>query len=151
MSETRTKLIMCGIRTFGAVAIVWILALLVRYFEINYEDVKMSLGLVNAYLPEGLLLGGIGAGVYVFYKMEHDPKSDFTFDLLFKAGNQYDIYRFGYFWLLIIGCWVIFVAAWRDKPIEGILGIVLGIFVAKSGIDSIANAMGKKREEGASP
>lgn len=147
MTELKTKLLMCAIRTVGAVAAVWILGGLIRYFEINYSDVKTVLGFVNAYLPEALLLMGIGGGATVFYRMDQDPESDFSFDKLFKAGNEYDIYRFGYFWLLIVAGWVVFLSAWRDKPLEGILALVFGVFVGKTAVDSIAAAMGKPREK----
>jgi len=41
---------------------------------------------------------------------------------------------------------VVFLSAWRDKPLEGILALVFGVFVGKTAVDSIAAAMGKPRE-----
>lgn len=143
----KEKIILCTIRTLGSFAILALLIWAAKWMEIGYGDVKIVLGFVNAYLPEAILLLGITGGSLVFYRMDQDPDSDFSFDKLFKAGNEYDIYRFAFFWLLILAGWVVFVHEWRDKPIESLIGIVLGIFVAKGGVDSIAAAMGKPREE----
>lgn len=143
----KTKIILCAIRTIGSFAMLAILILGARWLKLGYDDLKIALGFVNAYLPEAILLLGITGGSLVFYRMDQDPESDFSFDKLFRSGSEYDIYRFAFFWLLILAGWVVFVHEWRDKPIESLIGIVLGIFVAKGGVDSIAAALGKPREE----
>jgi len=143
----KQKILLCSIRTVGAVLMLAVLIYGAKWLDFNYTDAKTILGFVNAYLPETLLLLGIGGGATVFYRMDQDPESDFSFDKLFKAGNEYDIYRFGYFWLLIVAGWVVFLTAWRDKPLEGVLALVFGVFVGKTAVDSIAAAMGKPREK----
>lgn len=147
----RQTMIMCLVRTGLAalmLATLGALALLANMAGMTYEDVKTILVLVNGYLPETLLIAGVAGGVLVFYRMSIDEENDFKFSEFFRAGSQYDIYRFGYFWLLIIAGWTVFVTAWRDKPVEALIGIVLGVFVAKAGIDSIAGAIGKPRDKG---
>ena len=139
------KAILCAIRTVGAVALVGVMWWGARSVGWSYEDTRTVLGLVTNFLPETILLFGIGGGAFVFYRMDADEKNDFTFAAFFKAGSQYDIYRFGYFWLLIIASWTIFITAWRDKELVALVSLILTIFVAKSAVDSVAGAIGKPR------
>jgi hypothetical protein len=144
--ELRGKIIMCSVRTVLGFVVVFGGLWFVRWSGFTYDHLKLILGLVNGYLPEMVLLGGIGAGAFVFYRMDADKRSDFAFSELFKAHSKYDLDRFVRFWLLIVCGWIVFVEAWRDKPLEGVLGIVLGAFLLKAASDSWARAMGKPQE-----
>lgn len=145
MNEHMGKVIMCGLRIFGGLGFVAVMWWGARYVGWTYEDTRTVLGIVTNFMPETVLLLGIGGGAFVFYRMDADEQNDFTFAALFKAGSAYDIYRFGYFWLLIIASWTIFITAWRDKELVALVSLILTIFVAKSAVDSVAGAMGKPR------
>ena len=148
MSESGAKVALCAVRTAGLLALVALTWTGARYVGWTYEDTRTVLGIITNFLPEAVLLLGIAGGAFVFYRMDADEKSDFEFAALFKAGSPYDIDRFVRFWLLIICSWVVFVLAWRDKPLEAVLGIIIGAFLLKAGSDSWAKAMGKQPEEG---
>lgn len=145
MNDVILQSIKCAIRTLGAIALVLALFWGARYVGWTYDDTKTVLGMVNAYFPELVLLAGIGGGAVVFARMSADDSNDFKFSAFFRARGTYDIYRFGYFWLLIIAAWAVFVTAWRDKPLVDLMTVVLGIFIVKGVADSIAGALGKPR------
>jgi hypothetical protein len=140
----RDKIIVCAIRWVGVTLVIATLVAGAKYLDWKYDDTKTVLGMFNAYFPEMFLLLCLGAGVFVFYRMDASDENDFTFAAFFQSQSGYDIYRFGYFWLLIIAGWVLFIHAWRDKPMDGITGIVLGAFVVKGIADSIGSAFGKQ-------
>lgn len=148
MNELALKTIRCAIRTLGTLAVIGLVIWSKPYlgWEWTYQDTQAVLGIVNNYMPETVLMFGIGGGALVFYRMDSDESNDFTFAAFFKAGSPYDIYRFGYFWLLIIAGWTVFITAWRDKPLEALMVVVLGAFIAKSVADSVAGALGKPRQ-----
>ena len=150
MSELRTRLLLCSIRTVGAVAIVWILGVLVKYFEITYTDVKAVLAIINAYAPELVLIGLLSAAGFGFYHASMSDATDFDFMNFFIAGKPEDIFKLGYFALLLVSIWAVFALIWRDRLTEGYLGIILGAFIAKGMMDTAGKSWGtaQKPKEG---
>jgi len=147
LNEFKTKLLMCSIRTVGVVLIFWVLGLLIRYFEIDYEDVKAVLGIINSYSPELLLIGMLAGVGFAFYRSTQDETSEFDFMHFFMAGKPEDIWKLGYFLLLLVAMWSIFALIWRDKLTTEYAWAVFGTFVLKNAADALGKAFGKPREE----
>lgn len=150
MTELKTKLLMCSIRTVGVVIGLWILGALVRYFGITYTDVKAVLGIINAYAPELVLIGLLSAAGIGFYHATMSDATEFDFMNFFVAGKPEDIFKLGYFALLLVSIWAVFALIWRDRLTEGYLGIILGAFIAKGMMDTAGKSWGtaQKPKEG---
>ena len=146
MTALQTKILMCSIRTLGVVAGLWILGTLIRYFEIDYEDVKTVLGIINAYAPELVLIGLLFGAGFAFYKSTIDENKEFDFMHFFMADKPEDIFRLGYFMLLLVAMWSIFALIWRDKMSTEYAGVVFGAFIVKNIGDAMGKAFGKPRE-----
>ena len=138
---------MCAFRTIGAVLALWVLGELIKYFGITYADVKTVLGLINAYAPELVLLGLLSGAGFAFYKSTTDEDQEFDFMHFFMAGHKEDIFKLGYFLLLIVAVWSVFALIWRDKFSTEYMAVVLAAFIAKNVADTAGRAFGKDRQE----
>jgi hypothetical protein len=137
-----SKLARCIVRTLGALAILALAIWAAKYLELDYEDARALLGIVNAYLPELVAIGlGTGVGV-VFYRASVSEENEFSFVNFFMAGKREDLWRFGYFVLLVTAVWVIFTMVWRDRLDAAMMGVILGAFIAKNMIDTAGKAWG---------
>lgn len=151
MTPTTLKLAMCAVRTFGTIAVIGIVGMLVRYFAIDYDDVKAVLGIINAYAPELILLTLIGGVGFAFYRATIDPDSDFDFMHFFMAGKPEDIFKLGYFALLLVAVWSIFALIWRDRYTTEYALAVFGAFLLKAGLDTAGKAWGSNTREPTPP
>lgn len=148
MTEFKTKLLMCSIRTVGAVAAVWILGGLIRYFEINYEDVKTVLGIANSWGPELTALALFSAVGYAFYRATIDETTDFEFVNFFRTGPgiKEDVGKLIYFLLGVAVMWTYFAFFWR-KSLDVTYVVGTGTLFIVQGVAAIAGrAMGKPRD-----
>jgi hypothetical protein len=142
----REKLLLCAIRTTGAVVALALFVLAARWLELDYDDAKVALSLFSAYFPEFVAIG-IAAGVAMVFYRASVSKSDFNFVYFFvsKPEVHEDIWKFGYFVLLVTMVWVVFTMVWRDKLTEGILGVILTAFILKNIADVGGKIWGKPR------
>ena len=145
MSE---KIALCAIRTAGILVTVIVLIAGARALELDYDDARTVLGIFNAYFPEFVALAIFVAVATVFYRATFS-NDDFSFVYFFvtRPDRHEDLWKLGYFVLLVVCVWLIFTLVWRDKPIETALGIILGAFILKNIADTAGKALGKPRDE----
>lgn len=149
--DLRAKIIMCVVRSVMIAALIAILGgcvVLIQATGFTYDHLKIILSLINAYFVELIWLTMYGAmGVVLYRATLSDNEFNFVNFFVTKPGRHEDIFKFGYFVLLVTCILILFTLAWRDKITEGIVGVILGAFILKNIADVGGKIWGKPKEQ----
>jgi|SRR5262245_14109183 len=145
MKEQYVRLIA---RTLATMMIIVLVVIVLRWLEFDYEDARSLLALFNAYFPEFTFVAMVVAAAW-FFKVASTTKADFDFVYFFvsRPDRSEDIYKLGYFALLGLSMWVLFLYAWRDKDIVALLGVIIAGFISKGIADSVGKSFGRPRQD----
>lgn len=142
MNEHTAKIVYCVIRTAGLLGALALSVWAAKVLELGYEDLRTILGMFNAYFPEFVALVMFAMVGLIFYRASVNDENEFNFVNFFVAGKSEDIWRLGYFVLLLCAAWSIFLLAWRDKLTPEYIGVVLTAFILKNIADTAGKAWG---------
>lgn len=144
--ETGTTIILCIVRSTAFLAFLATVILGARYLELDYADAKAILVLVNAYFPEMVALVIFSVAGLVFYRASINADNDFEFVDFFRADKHADIWRLGYFLLLLAAVWSIFAMYWREKLTPEYIGVILAAFIVKNIADTAGKIWGPPKD-----
>lgn len=142
MNELTAKTIYCAIRTAGLLGAFALTIWAAKIMELGYEDLRTLLAIFNAYFPEFVALVIFGMVGLIFYRASINENNEFNFVNFFISGKNEDIWRLGYFVLMLAATWSIFLLAWRDKLTPEYAGVVLTAFILKNIADTAGKAWG---------
>jgi len=136
------KIVLCTVRTVGSLLLLVAVIVGWRYLGMTHDDLRSGLALINSYFPSLVAMVLFTAVGYVFYRASLRPDNDFEFVNFFKEDRPENIWKLGYFLLLVTVMWSIFALYWNEKlTTEYVVG-VLAIFIVKSAVDSVGRAWG---------
>ena len=142
----KEKIILCAIRTLGALAVFALLVGAMKWLEIDYEDVRTVLGILNSYGPEFTLLAIFAAVFYAFYKANANPNCDFEFTNFFRTGPgiHEDVGKLIYFLFGMAIMWSYFALYWKKSlTTEYVVGTGF-LFIVQGVASVVGRSWGKQ-------